>query len=254
VGGVRARSLGTAPGWRAVARAVAIGCLATLIFVALILGFAGVLDLLGERTWHHAPLWLPLVGVVYWVLVGYTLHWRRAERSTWPEGRPRPRPWSRLRSWFRRRRRRRSRSVSGMVVFWGYLMPFVAVLGILLAAISFSTSWSAARGGGHPGTLLLHEYRCHRHSCSWLGQFRSDDGTVVRESVTICGDVPAGARVNDQVRARDTGDRTCVFAGSGSFRWLGSAIGVVVCLGYLAGWGAWMVIMVRWRRDFYGRT
>jgi hypothetical protein len=240
---VRARSVGTAPGWRAVARAVAIGCLATLIFVALIFGFAGVLDLLGERTWHYAPLWLPLVGIVYWTLVAYTSSWHRAEGRPSPAGRRWRWPW----------RRRRSRGVPGMAIFWGYLMPFVVVLGILLAAIAFSTSWSAAHGGGHAGTLLLQSHRCYRNACPWRGQFRSDDGTVIRESVIMRDDVPAGTRVGDQVRARDTGDRTYVFAESGSSNGWGSAVAVVVGLGYLAGWGVWMVIMVRWRRAFYGR-
>jgi len=227
VGGVRFRSQSSLPGRPAAGKAVAAGCLALLIFAALILGIVAVLKLLHiSGSWPYAMLWAPLVSVIYWILAWYSFHWYRDDwRWQW----------------------RRRRQLALAAIFWGYLSPFVAVLTMMLATIHFGTTWSAAHGGGHPGTLQVQQHRCHRSSCSWKGRFQSDDGAVIRESVTMRDDVPAGTRAGDQLRARDTGDRTYVFAESGSFGWSYPLYGMALSGAYLLGWGFFVVLIGRWR-------
>lgn len=137
------------------------------------------------------------------------------------------------------------------LVFWGFLIPVVAVVAIVFAVRDVGPTWSAANGGGHPGTLVLQRKSCHR-VCTWYGQFRSDDGTVVRESVRMREGVPAGSQVGDRLRARDTGSRYYVFAESGSFDWWGSVIIMVLSVGYLIVWAIVMASLARsWLR--FGR-
>jgi len=232
VAGVRVRSHGADSGRPAVAKTAAVGCLALLVFAVLIFALVGVLNLFGvSGSWLYA-ISVPLVGVVYWPLVWWTLIWHDLERPRW-----------RLSGW----RWRRVRKVPWMVILWGYLMPFVAVFMIVMATVDFGTTWPAAHGGGRPGVLLLQSKSC-RKSCTWHGRFRSDDGAVVRESVMMSDHVPADARVGDQLRARDTGNRSFVFAASGSFDWWGSLVMAALAVLYLLGWGACLFIQIRaWR-------
>jgi len=200
-----------------------------LIFAVLTFTFAGVVKLFGVAGRWPYVISVPLIGVVYWPLVWWTLIWRDLARRWRPSG----------------RRRRRLAKVPWMAIFWGYLMPFVAAFVIVISAVDFGTTWPAAHGGGRPGTLLLRSEHCGRGHCTWSGRFRSDDGTTVRRSVKMADAVPAGARAGDHVRARDTGNRSFVFAESGSFDWWKDILGLGLATVYLLGWGAGILWLIR---------
>jgi hypothetical protein len=230
---VHGRSQGTNPGRPTVAKKGAGGWLAVLIFAGLAFAFAGGLKLFGVSGRWPYVISVPLVGAVYWPLAWWALIWRDLRRSRWlPSG----------------SRWRRLRKVPWMVILLGWLMPFVAAFIIVLAAVDFGTTWPAAHGGGRPGTLLLQSGHCRKGHCTWSGQFRSDDGRIIRDSVLMRDGVPAGARVGDRVRARDTGNRGFVFAEYGSSAWRDDIPGFVLLSVYLLGWGACIFIQIRgWR-------
>jgi hypothetical protein len=213
-------------------RKAALGYRAVLIFAVLAVAFVGVLKLFGVSGRWPYVISVPLVGVVYWPLAWWTLIWRDLKRSLWrPSG-----------------LRGRLRHVPWVIILLGYLMPFVAIFIIVLSAVDFGTTWPAAHGGGRPGTLVLQSELCRKSSCTWSGRFRSDDGTITRESVMMRDEVAADARVGDKVRARDTGNRSWVFAEYGSSDWSQDIPGLVLATVYLLGWGACMLVQVRgWR-------
>jgi hypothetical protein len=221
-----------------VVRKAAAGCLAVLIFAVLTFAFAGALKLFGASGRWDYGLSVPLVGVVYWPLAWWTLIWYNHER---PRRRPSRWRWPSL------------RKLPWMAILWGYLLPFAAAFVIALSAVDFSTTWPAAHGGGRPGTLLLQSESCRKGNCTWSGRFRSDDGTIVRESVQLRGNAPAGARPGERVRARDTGNRRYVFAEFGSNDWWEDILGFVLATGYLVGWGAVLFMLIRTRRTAPGR-
>src|SRR5262249_49090443 len=179
----------TGPGRPRVVRKAVAGWLAVLAFAVLAVAFVGVLNLSGVAGGWPYAISVPLIGVVYWPLAWWTLIWHGLERPRW------------------RSPGRRLRQVPWMAIFWGYLMPCVAVFVIVIAAVDFGTTWPAAHGGGRPGTLVLRSESCRKAHCTWRGWFRSDDGTIVRESVMMRGAVPAGARAGDRVRAPGSGKR-----------------------------------------------
>jgi hypothetical protein len=130
-------------------------------------------------------------------------------------------------------------------------MLVIGGVGICGAGVLFEPAWQAAHGGGRLGAFTLTEamtcdrYQPPQQRCGWFGDFVSDDGTVVRHHMELNGGLPAGARIGDTVRARDTGGHSGVFREGDTGAWKNPAI-------FLAGFsGAFIVgvvLLVPWRR------
>src|SRR5690242_11361912 len=105
-----------------------------------------------------------------------------------------------------------------------YVVPIFALLLLVYGAMDIGPSWQAGHGGGRPGTFTGRERSCGRRLCDWRGEFHSDDGTLVRNDVTMRDTLPDSTQLGDNVRARDTGDLEGVFAESGSQVWRGPAL------------------------------
>jgi hypothetical protein len=70
----------------------------------------------------------------------------------------------------------------------------------------------------HPG----HE------SCSWSGEFRSDDGAIRRGEVWLYGSGRDSLRAGQRVRAYDTGRANRVYGPGGSREWVPVALMVAL--------------------------
>jgi hypothetical protein len=215
------------PGWPRLAKAIVVGCFFAIILAVLVL--SRMLGIPGG--WTYIKLWAPLLGLAYWPLAWQILRRRYGERRFEQE----------------QVNRRRSEMTMMRVVFV-YLLPVFALGFVVLALIDIGPSWRAAHGGGRVGTLRLDSRSCRSHTCTWQGQFRSDDGTILRPDVLMHDGVARSARVGDEIRARDTGDRTGVFALTGSTGWMDNAAILGVSIGYLIGWALWLIRPIRWPR------
>lgn len=129
-----------------------------------------------------------------------------------------------------------------------YFLPVVAGFMIVVSLIDLGPSWSAAHGGGVTGTFIVHTRDCGNRSCQLRGDFIGDDGTL-RVDVLMHDNPKAGAPVGATIPARDTGDRTGVFAASGSTDWYYELILLVLAGGYLIGWFLWLVWRLVRRRS-----
>lgn len=98
----------------------------------------------------------------------------------------------------------------------------IGVIGACGSGFLLVPAWQAAHGGGVTGTFTLTElvgcdrYQPPRQRCDWFGDFRSDDGTIVRRDMELAGGLPPGARVGDTVPARDTGSLTQIYQANDS--------------------------------------
>jgi hypothetical protein len=129
-----------------------------------------------------------------------------------------------------------------------YVVPVFAALLVIYGAFDIGPAWSAAHGGGRAGTFTVRDRSCGRRLCAWRGEFHSDDGTVVRNEVTMRDSMPDSTHLGDDVRARDTGDLEGVFAESGSQVWRGPAMLMAGSGAILLAWLVWLTIMARRRR------
>jgi hypothetical protein len=106
-------------------------------------------------------------------------------------------------------RRRRSLALTVILMLAaGYLL--------YLAVPSAVPASRAARGDGTPGVFTARRVECVRHpghrSCSWTGDFRTDDGETRRAGVSLSGADPDSLRAGGLVRAFDTGRSGRVYA------------------------------------------
>ena len=62
-------------------------------------------------------------------------------------------------------------------------------------------------------------------------------------------DVPTGARTGSSIAARDTGDRSGVFAAVGSTSWQYDFLFIALGGSYLAGWLMWIMSRIGRRRE-----
>jgi len=192
-------------------------------FLALLAAVVGGVEVAshGHSRWYAVVLG-GLCAVVYWPLALNLLARRYGpERTEHHLARAYQR-----RDWYR-----------GWVLV--YVLPVFAAVMFALTVVSLGPAWAAAHGGGRPGVLTI-EVACAKRDCA-RGQFRSDDGSVVRDNVTMHDSAPVGRPVGDRVRARDTGDEGGVFAETGSDTWL--LIGGVAAAsgGFLLCWAGWLL-------------
>ena len=115
---------------------------------------------------------------------------------------------------------------------WRYLTPFICALVIFSSMTDIGPAWRAHEGGGRRGTVTVTQEDCGRSTCSYSGNFISDDGKDHRTGVGLASgfsDLSVGIRVS----AVDDGDANNVYPPGGGDDWilttlfLGGAIGVL---------------------------
>lgn len=104
----------------------------------------------------------------------------------------------------------------------------LAVLLLYLAVPNIGTVIRAARADGAPGVNTPVRLSCVQHpgheSCFWSGEFRSDDGTIVRQDVEMYGSDRYTNREGEQVPAVDIGLAHRVYGPGGSNEWVFTAL------------------------------
>ncbi|MGI5184508.1 hypothetical protein ACQEVZ_50470 [Dactylosporangium sp. CA-152071] len=120
------------------------------------------------------------------------------------------------------------------VLVLGIFALLLGGVGTAGAAITTVPAWRAAQGAGVTGTFTLTDPRpCDRwdpprQRCGWVGDFVSDDGTVVRRDTGLSGGLPPGAKVGDTLPARDTGSPTVIYPLAGAQSWKDDAMTLAI--------------------------
>ncbi|WP_440102571.1 hypothetical protein [Streptosporangium sp. H16] len=95
---------------------------------------------------------------------------------------------------------------------------------MLLAAQNVAPARAAAFAEGVPGTFVAREVTCVQHpgheSCSWLGDFRSEDGAIQRRAIAFYGSDRQMFTPGQSARAYDTGRQGHVYGPGGSNEWV----------------------------------
>jgi hypothetical protein len=105
----------------------------------------------------------------------------------------------------------------GRVFIW-LMIVFVAMIGLGggIALITEGLAGRDALADGPVGTLTPTDRRCSKESCSWIGEFVSEDGAITRTDVELRDadrvrrTDPMPARI-DNVRLHDDADRPTVY-------------------------------------------
>lgn len=96
----------------------------------------------------------------------------------------------------------------------------------------------AARADGAPGVFTARQLDCVNHagheSCSWIGEFRSDDRRIHRPRVSLHGSDRNALRPGTRVAAFDVGRARKVYGPGGSREWLPTALLLLAAVGILA--------------------
>jgi hypothetical protein len=140
--------------------------------------------------------------------------------------------------------RRGSDKVSSFV--WRYLTPFIAGLLIATTASDLGPSWRAHQGRGTPGMVTVTHKDCGR-SCSYSGDFVSDDGTIRRADVGLAtgfSDVAVGVRL----RAIDEGSAYNVYPPGGGEDWILTSLLFAAAIVVLLAWTYRVPVQILRRR------
>ncbi|MEU8198238.1 hypothetical protein AB0C10_31115 [Microbispora amethystogenes] len=130
--------------------------------------------------------------------------------------------------------RRGSPAFTAALTLFALFLLFLAVPGIGPAV-------RAARADGVPGTFTARSVACVEHpgheSCTWNGDFRSDDGAVRRDGVELYGADRDMLREGQETRAVDVGRPSRVYGPGGSMEWVFTALlllaaGGILLVGY----------------------
>ncbi|MGV9305870.1 hypothetical protein ACWDLG_21040 [Nonomuraea sp. NPDC003727] len=117
-------------------------------------------------------------------------------------------------------------------------MTLVAAFLLYLATPNIGHVIRAARADGLPGTFTAQRLYCVQHpgheSCSWIGTFRSDDGTVRRAEVAMYDSDRESHRAGTETRAIDVGRPNRVYGPGGSGEWMFTALLLLGGLAILA--------------------
>ncbi|MDH2424469.1 hypothetical protein [Sphaerisporangium sp. TRM90804] len=86
----------------------------------------------------------------------------------------------------------------------------------------------AARADGSPGVFTARSVACIQHpgheSCTWNGEFRSEDGTIHRPAVAFYGADREMLREGQRTLAFDVGRPNYVYGPGGSNEWVFTAL------------------------------
>ncbi|SDJ74697.1 hypothetical protein [Nonomuraea jiangxiensis] len=113
-------------------------------------------------------------------------------------------------------------------------LPLAAVL-LLVAGLLVSCTAPAlgpalrlAGGDGRPGTFTARHLECVQHpgheTCTWIGDFRSEDGAVRRAGVALAGSDRGTHQAGLPTEAIDVGLAGRVYGPAGSSEWIFTAI------------------------------
>ncbi|MET8144107.1 hypothetical protein ABZU32_27695 [Sphaerisporangium sp. NPDC005288] len=107
-------------------------------------------------------------------------------------------------------------------------LTLVGAFLLYLAVPNIGPVVRAARADGVPGVFTAETLSCIQHpgheSCSWTGEFRSDDGAVQRSEVVLYGADRESLRPGERARAVDTGRAGRVYGPGGSREWVFTAL------------------------------
>lgn len=118
-------------------------------------------------------------------------------------------------------RRRSSPLFAGVLILAAVYLLYLAVPNVRPAV-------RAARADGTPGVFTARRLSCVRHpgheSCSWTGEFHSDDGRIHRTRVALHGSDRKSLRSGTRIAAIDVGRARQVYGPEGSTEWLPTAL------------------------------
>jgi hypothetical protein len=99
---------------------------------------------------------------------------------------------------------------------------------LYLAIPNIGPAVRAARADGDRGVFTARTVDCIQHpgheSCSWTGEFRSDDGTIHRARVALYGSDRDSLRPGMETEAVDVGRPYQVYGPGGSREWVFTAL------------------------------
>lgn len=148
----------------------------------------------------------------------------------------------------RRRRRPLARFfVAVLIALWILVPPALAVDAIGIGSVELPAAIRAARGHGRIGTFAVTYHSCGRYTCTWQGDFISNDGTDMRRKVDYTGSPPSGTKVGDRIRAIDTGSFE-VYQYPGSLHWLLDLFLIAFGCAFGGLWGYGQVEYIRKRK------
>lgn|GEM_PF-3888207 len=128
-------------------------------------------------------------------------------------------------------------------------MLTAGLLLMLMAVQNAGPARAAAFAEGVRGVFTAERVECVRHpgheSCSWLGDFRSDDGTVRRDAIALYGSDREMFEPGAVTPAFDTGRRGHVYGPGGSNEWV--AVAGLFLLGLTMA--AWPVVRAARARE-----
>ncbi|MFC4533243.1 hypothetical protein [Sphaerisporangium dianthi] len=120
------------------------------------------------------------------------------------------------------------RSRQGRSPVFAAALTLVGAFLLYLAVPHIGPVVRAARADGVPGVFTAETLACVQHpgheSCSWSGEFRSDDGALRQAEVTLYGADRETMRAGERTRAFDTGRAGRVYGPGGSREWVFTAL------------------------------
>jgi hypothetical protein len=108
--------------------------------------------------------------------------------------------------------------------FVGSLLLAFAALLLYVALPNLGNVARAATADGVAGSFTAGRLRCVSHggheSCEWAGSFKSEDGTVTREGITLYGTAKDSLAAGKVAPAVDVGNPGRVYRPGGSHEWI----------------------------------
>ncbi|MEV7966113.1 hypothetical protein AB0O34_09025 [Sphaerisporangium sp. NPDC088356] len=116
----------------------------------------------------------------------------------------------------------------GRSPFFTVVLTLVGAFLLYLVVPNVGPTLRAARGDGDPGVFTARSVSCIQHpgheSCSWLGEFRSDDGRIDRAEVALYGSDRDSLSPGMDTKAIDVGRPNLVYGPGGSNEWIFTAL------------------------------
>lgn len=126
--------------------------------------------------------------------------------------------------------RRRSHGLTVVLIL-------VALYLLYLSVPNIGPAVRAARADGTHGMFTARHLQCVQHpgheSCTWNGDFASDDGRIHRTEVSLQGSGRDSLREGAQTEAFDVGRASRVYGPDGSNEWVVIALMVLASAGFL---------------------
>ncbi|MGW1764070.1 hypothetical protein ACWCQL_08275 [Streptomyces sp. NPDC002073] len=122
--------------------------------------------------------------------------------------------------------------------FAGSLLLALACLLLYVALPNLGNVARAATADGVAGSFTAGRLSCISHpgheTCEWSGTFRSTDGTVLREGITLYGSSRESLAIGRAAPAVDVGNPGRVYRPGGSYEWIFTVALLLAGYGLLA--------------------